>query len=320
MTKAIQRGFKSALANWQISAWIYALNVLFALGFAMAFKNVLSAEFAYRDVSTRLLDGFDFTFLSDLNYASGSVGSLMAMLGWLVAGYALVSVFLSGGAIATLWRDKFSAPEFFADSARYVGRFLALAVLFGLTLLAPLIAFGIFSAIGRAMAERAASEAPVVVWTLVGLGVAGLKALYFYLIFEVAKFEVVTENASPFKAFAAAFKLVTRQMAAFYGILFAFLFVVGAIALSLHALAPEGKSAAGAFALALTQQVFVACRVFLRVASMGALLAKHQEMKTKKESADGDATQSPTARLPEPMGQPAESGSDADVGAEQERK
>ncbi|MCS6989916.1 MAG: hypothetical protein NZM06_10420 [Chloroherpetonaceae bacterium] len=317
MTKAIQRGFKGALSVWQASAWIYAINLLFALGFAMAFKNILSEEFANRDVSARLLEGFDFTFLSDLNYASLSVSSLMAMLGWLVVGYALVSVFLSGGVIATLLRGTFSAPDFFADSARYVGRFLALAVLFGLALLAPLIAFSIFLAIGRAMAESATSEAPLVIWTIVGIAIAFLKGAYFYLVFEVAKFEVVTENASPFRAFASALKIVTRHLASFYGILFAFLVIVSLIALLLHALAPEGKSGAGVFALALTQQAFVASRAFLRVASIGGLLWNYQDAKPKKELSPSGAQVSPSL---EPTTQVAESQSDAEIKAESESK
>lgn len=76
MTNAIQSGLKRASTQWQLAALVYAINVVFALGLAIAFKDVLSDEFATRNVSSRLIEGFDFTFLSDLNYASASLSSL----------------------------------------------------------------------------------------------------------------------------------------------------------------------------------------------------------------------------------------------------
>jgi len=277
MIQAIQTGIKRALTQWQLTVLLYAINLVFALGLALAFKNLLADEFALRDVSSRLVEGFDFTFLSDLNYASASISSLLKIFNWFLVGYVLISVFLSGGIIASLRRGVFSFPDFFADSARYVGRFIVLGFFFALTWLVPLIAFAIFSAIGNAQSESAISEVPMVLWTVAGVGIAAIKLAFFYLVFEVAKFEVVSEAMKPFQAFISAFKIVLKNFVSLFGILLVFLLCVGVIGLVLHVIAPKGETGAGVFALVLMQQVLVVSRVFLRVATVGGLLEKYHE-------------------------------------------
>ncbi len=277
MIHAIQTGIKRATTHWQLTVLLYAINLVFALGLALAFKNLLADEFALRDVSSRLVEGFDFTFLSDLNYASASISSLFKIFNWLFVGYVVMSVFLSGGIIASLRRDAFSFPDFFADSARYVGRFIVLGFFFALTWLVPILVVAIFSAIGNAQSESAISEVPMVLWTLVGIGIASIKLAFFYLIFEVAKFEVVSEAMMPFQAFVNAFKIVLKNFVSLFGIVLVFLVLVGAIGGVLHLLAPKGETGAGVFALVLMQQVLVASRVFFRVATVGGLLEKYHE-------------------------------------------
>lgn len=277
MIKAIQTGLKRAQTQWQLSVVAYAVNLVFALGFALAFKNLLADEFALRDVSARLLDGFDFTFLSDMSYGSASISSLLKMLNWLIVGYVVMSVFLSGGIIASLRQERFSMPDFFADCARYVGQFIVLALLFGLTWFVPILVVAMFSAIGSAQAESANSEVPMVIWTVAGIGIAAVKLAFFYLVFEVAKFEVVSESLKPLRAFASGFKIVLRNFATLFGIVLGFLAVVGVIGGVLHLLAPKGETPLGVFMLVLMQQVLVFSRVFLRVATVGGLLEKYQE-------------------------------------------
>ncbi len=312
MIQSIQTGLKRAQTHWQVSVIVYAVNLVFALGFALAFKNVLADEFAFRDVSKRLLEGFDFTFLSDMSYASASISSLLKMLNWLMVGYLVMSIFLSGGIIASLLREKFSFPDFFADSARYVGRFIVLGLLFAPTLLVPILVIVIFSAIGNAQSESAISEVPLVIWTAAGIGIALIKLAFFYLVFEVAKFEVVCESLKPFQAFVSAFKIVLKHFAAFFGIVLVFLAFVGAIGGVLHVLAPKGETGAGVFALALMQQALVASRVFLRVATVGALLKTYQDIRAVlAEQVPLEHIQTPTEtpaiHAEEPTQQPKES-------------
>ncbi len=280
MIQAIQTGIKRASTHWQLTVLLYAINLVFALGLALAFKNLLADEFALRDVSSRLVEGFDFTFLSDLNYASASISSLLKIFNWLLVGYVVMSVFLSGGMIASLRRDSFSFPDFFADSARYVGRFIVLGFFFALTWLVPIFVIVIFSAIGNAQSQGAMSEVPMVLWTVAGIGIAAIKLAFFYLVFEVAKFEVVSEQMKPLQAFVSAFKIVLKNFLVLFGITLFFLLCVGVIGLVLHGLAPKGETGAGVFALVLMQQVLVASRVFFRVATVGGLLEKYHAFKT----------------------------------------
>jgi hypothetical protein len=277
MIKAIQTGLKCAQTQWQLSVVVYTVNLVFALGFALAFKNLLADEFALRDVSARLLDGFDFTFLSDMNYGSASISSLLKMLNWLIVGYVVMSVFLSGGIIASLRRAEFSFPDFLADSAQYVGRFIVLGLFFALTLLMPILVIGIFSTIGNIQSESAISEVPTALWTAAGIGIAMIKLAFFYLVFEVAKFEVVCESLKPFQAFVSALKIVLRNFISLFAIVLGFLAVVGLIGIVLHLLTPKGQTPLGIFVFVLMQQVLVFSRVFLRVATVGGLLEKYQE-------------------------------------------
>lgn len=277
MIDAIQTGFKRAKTHWQVSVIVYAVNLVFALGFALAFKNVLADEFARRDISSRLMEGFDFTFLADMSYASASISSLLQTLNWFVVGYIIMSIFLSGGIIASLRREQFSLPDFFADSARYVGRFIVLGLCFLLTLLVPVLVVAIFSAIGTSQSESAISEVPAMIWTTVGIGIALIKLAFFYLVFEVAKFEVVTESMKPFPAFVSAFKIVLKKIPTFFVIMLVFFAFFGAIGGILHVLAPKGETGGSVFVMALMQQALVVSRVFLRVATVGGLLSKYEQ-------------------------------------------
>ncbi|MGQ9804842.1 MAG: hypothetical protein ACUVRP_02035 [Chlorobiales bacterium] len=277
MIDAIQTGLKRAKTHWQVSVIVYAVNLVFALGFALAFKNVLADEFARRDVSSQLMEGFNFTFLSDMSYANASISSLLQTLNWFVVGYIIMSIFLSGGIITSLRREQFSLPDFFADSARYVGRFIVLAVLFAFTWLVPILAFIICSIIGSVQSKAAISEVPAVIWTTVGIGIALIKLAFFYLVFELAKFEVVTESMKPIQAFVSAFKIVFKNFPSLFGIVVVFLALIGAIGGILHVLAPKGETGAGVFVMALMQQALVVSRVFLRVATVGGLMSKYED-------------------------------------------
>jgi hypothetical protein len=277
MIKSIQTGLRRAQTHWQVSVIVYAVNLVFALGFAIAFKNLLADEFAMRDVSSRLVEGFDFTFLSDMSYANASIASLLKLLNWLIVGYVVMSVFFSGGIIATLRREAFSFPDFFADSARYVGRFIVLGLCFAPTLLLPILVVVAFSTIGGTQSDNAVSEVPVVIWTVAGIGIAAITLAFFHLVFEVAKFEVASESMKPFRAFVSAFKIVFKNFPSFFGIVVVFLALIGAIGGVLHLLAPTAETGVGIFVLVLMQQALVVSRVFLRVATIGGLMEKYQD-------------------------------------------
>ncbi len=110
---------------------LYLANLFTALLLALPFKDFLERSFENSKLPQNLLEGFDITVFSNLVYYNSSgLFALLGSLKWFILAYFLLSIFLSGGIIRVLNRDKFSNSAFFSGATFNFFRFLGLSILF----------------------------------------------------------------------------------------------------------------------------------------------------------------------------------------------
>jgi hypothetical protein len=279
MMRALQQGLVRSAQNWRMNLLIYVFNLAFAAIFALAFRSVVSGEFEMRDVSARLLDGFDFTFLSDMRYAQASITSLSSVILWLILFYAIFGIFISGGVIASIQRNAaFSLSFFFSNAAAYSGKFMQIASVFSALCLVPILIISGFSFAGQSASQSSMSETPLMIWTIIGAGLAFLTGSYFYLVVEYAKFGIIFEDLKIFKALKRGFEMVSKHFPAVFGVFLSFAGLLFFLIVVFNALVPKAQSGGGVLMMFIIQQAFILGRVFLRNSLIGSELAIYESL------------------------------------------
>jgi len=150
---------------------LYALNVLFAVPLAMAWRSALDAGLGRSMDSAILMNGLDFSVLQDfMNLHREALSAVLSQVTWAVLTYMLLNTFLSGGILTILKspNNKFTASTFFAGCATYFGRFLRLFILFAVVLVVVgLITALLCGFLAQALTANATSEISYL-WTTVG--------------------------------------------------------------------------------------------------------------------------------------------------------
>jgi hypothetical protein len=160
--RAFSSGLRRATAEPAMVLVLYFANLLMALPVAMAFRAVLQAGFGGSMSPSTLMEGLDFTTLSDFMINHGTdLSALFRQLSWLMIVSMLLNAFLAGGVLTVLKdsRGKYTATSFFGGCGAYLGRFLRLFALFVVVLLlVSLIVGTIVGLLADALIESANSE------------------------------------------------------------------------------------------------------------------------------------------------------------------
>lgn len=136
MISIIKSAFFAGLKHWKIVLLIYLLQLLLAVPLAMQVWHVLEASIGNSLEINKLLPGYDHTVISDfLKVHGGSITPLIGQLRWVLAIWALASVFINGGLLFTLVRRSPNWLSFWTGGATYFSRFLKIALIFMLLLL-----------------------------------------------------------------------------------------------------------------------------------------------------------------------------------------
>lgn len=178
---AYQHGLSQAIRHKRMIGVIYLVHFLLALSLALQAGRVIDAAIGHSLAAHKLLSGYDHTILYDmLRTHGGQVSGIVAQIGPLLVVYLLISVCLRGGILAALRQPsgRFRMRTFWEGCWEYAGRFIrlnfvmwilelgaislvafgAVAIItqsigpgftdrgiFGLTLVASLIAFGLIA-------------------------------------------------------------------------------------------------------------------------------------------------------------------------------
>ena len=136
---SLKSGLARAWSTKRLLLVLYLANLLVGLSVALPLRKVLLGFGGSSLAGSELVHGVTVDFLAELITANRAAAP--ALVGMLVFGSAaswLLSLFLSGGALAILAGDgRYRADEFWGAAAKFFGRFLRLT-LWSILLLAVL--------------------------------------------------------------------------------------------------------------------------------------------------------------------------------------
>jgi hypothetical protein len=291
MINAFKSGLRLTLRNWRMNLVVYAFNIGLTLIVALALRGSLSGELATRNISPRMLQGFDVTVLADFLYAQANLSQLFGIAFSVLLFYLVFSVFISGGVLGVLRQDlkqdgTFSLSQFFGDSGKYAMRFAVLFGLFLAALLVPILGFAAFAIAASVIDKSATSEIPLATLYFVGLGVALVLFAYVQMIFDYAKFVVVEKNEKAFNALAAGIKVVFKNFLTVSGIYVLCVVVLAAVMLAYFALNVDANSAGKVAAVFFLQQILIVGRVFCRTLFLASELSFYESRPTPAAKPD----------------------------------
>ena len=189
---------------------------------------------------------------------------------WIGAAYLLLWLFLSGGIIDRLARDRpIRSHGFFAACGVYFGRFLRLAPLIALAYYALFryVHPWLFDDLYQRVTRELSVERTAFLWRLALYAVFGLLLAAVNMLFDYAKVRAVVEDRrSMIGAVAAAARFLKRNAAAAVTLYFLngllFLAVLALYALAAPGAGPSGPLMWAGFAVS---QLYLAARLWVRL-------------------------------------------------------
>lgn len=269
--KAYIGGFQKAAKSPRMLFILYATNILMALLLALPFMGFMKNSLGNSKLLENVLQGFDFTVFSNLMfYHADGIAVILGNIKWLLLAFFTLSIFLTGGIIRTLNKEKFTTSQFFAGAAYNFFRFLGLSliiifvqIIFALLVYVPMVM--ILDSIGQGAEYTELSYYYVVIGAFV---LHLLIFLFISMIGDYAKFYLVLNDSfNIFKGFWKGVRYVFKNFLKTY-FLYLFLLFIPAVIMYIYLyLEKDIKMATGVGILIVfaMQQAFVFLRNFLRV-------------------------------------------------------
>ncbi len=270
LPKAYIKGFSRAVKSPRLIFILYLSNFLTALLIALPFRGYLQRSFGKSKLFENLLNGFDYTAFSNLLYYNKEgLISILDSVFWFMLAYFVLSIFLGGGIIRILHRDKYSNAEFFSGATFNFFRFAALSVIFiAIQILVAVAIYVPLTLILDDLHNKLVSEIVFYYW------ISGAVLLHLFLfllvsmIGDYSKFYLEIKNSfNIFKGFWKGIKYVFTHFAKTY-FLYLFLLFLPAVVMYVYLYFEKDIKMAmgvGIITVFAMQQGFVLLRMFLRV-------------------------------------------------------
>jgi hypothetical protein len=304
VTQAWRDGLRRVRRAPALIVGLWSATVLLALPMALVLRGTIAAHLGASLAAERAADGMNFDWWNEFLAQTGGLGqtfvpsilgfaavlrnvstiadgpSLPLAIAAVVFGNTLLSLFLLGGVLDRLARDRrVGASGFFATCGRFAFRFVRLGVLAALIYWAlfdwlhPLLLDTIYGRLTRDLTvERTAFLYRLTLYLLFAIPLAAVN-----LWFDYAKVRMVVEDRrSAFGALAASARFIRRHPGATLGLYLlnalAFLLVLGAYAL----VAPGAWSGGWVLVGFAIAQVYIALRVAARLLFAASQIALFQ--------------------------------------------
>ncbi|MBN1253364.1 MAG: hypothetical protein JXR51_03195 [Bacteroidales bacterium] len=268
--KAYIGGFRQAFRSPRMILILYFANILTALILALPFMGFLKSGFANSDIISNLINDFDFTAFSNLFYYHGDgIKAILGGIKWLILIYFVISIFLTGGILRTLNKEKFTTSNFFAGAAYNFFRFLGLnLIMIAVQIIFILIVYIPMTFIMKHFSATVSSEITLYYIFFSAFTLHLLFFLFISMIGDYAKFYLVLENSfNIFKGFWKGVKYVFQNFLKTY-VLYLILLFLPAVVMYLYIYIEKDIKMAteiGILIVFLLQQAFILLRVILRI-------------------------------------------------------
>ena len=302
---ALRDGIRRVNGAPVIVACVFVATLAIALPFSIVLRESLRASFGHSlaaneaargvnhewwtEYSSRA-SGLESTFTTSTIGFAAVLDNLSALVDrerrpgaivWIGAAYLLLWLFLSGGIIDRLARNRpIRSHGFFAACGVYFGRFLRLAPLIALTYYALFryVHTWLFDDLYPGVTRELSVERTAFMWRLALYAVFGLLLAAVNMLFDYAKVRAVVEDRrSMIGAVAASVRFLKRNAAAAVTLYFlnGLLFVA---VVALYAMAAPGAGPAGPMMWAgiAVSQLYLAARLWVRLVFLASEVSLFQ--------------------------------------------
>jgi len=272
MLTIIQIAFRLTARHWQMSLFIFVINLIFGLIIAPQMYWQLEKEANHSMELDKLLNDFDFATFSDFMRQSGkTLRSLIPIASILGLVYFILNLFFAGGIIGKYCKanEDFRISDFLKDSKDYFLRYLLLfliqLIMFLIVVFLGGLIFFVFALIAEGGNERTyffALLIPFMIWIFLMTLVLNIG--------DFAKIIIYRNQSGVWDAFIDAFAYVFKNFKAvgIYWIMIGIFIVLSALYLLLDAYIGmvSGLLIAVMFVI---QQAFIFGRIYIRNWMMG---------------------------------------------------
>lgn len=278
LIKSYQSGWKKVWKNKRMWALLYLLNFVFALLSAVPFSGFLSKSLGHTLATSNMLDGFDYTFISDLMREYGSGFSVVMNLSMgIILLFFVFSIFWMGGILSILKRaeNDYSFKKFWQGSAFYFWRLIRLTFYFTFLQAVILGIFGfIFISMGVSPFE-VESEVEVIQRIMIISPIYLFFATIIFMIQDYAKIHIVHQETKwIFQPIKNAFSFVVKNFRKCFGLyllniltFFTFFGIYWILSNSFHS-----NSTPTIALLFLIGQAFIFSRIAVKLLNLGSAM------------------------------------------------
>jgi len=269
-------GITATFKRTKILFLLYIFTLLFALTAALPFKSAIANDIDSSMAAFKLLKDFDYpTYTNFMHLFGNTIKPLYKVALFLGVFYTIFSVFFSGGIISSFVNKEKSASlsKFWADSWTYLSRFFRLFIyILILQIIVALLVFFPVAAIISSINSSIQSEATYFYIAITGVIIYLFLLTIIILISDYTKIMMINDKAlRPFRTMIRSFAYVFRHFFSVYGM--NLLFIISGIILFIIYFFISDKvgmtSGFTIFVMFLIQQLFIICRLFLKISVYG---------------------------------------------------
>jgi hypothetical protein len=264
-------GFRNSIKFAKLIFLIYCFNLILALIVVIPFRSTLAAGFGQSMLPDTLLNGFDFTSISEfMRLDSNKIAGFFVQVKWIVMLYLFLNIFFAGGILASIINnEKYGLRSFIDGCLNYAFRFLKLFIYMAIfQILVAVIVYLPLVLIMKATAKTVDSES-----TQFYIGLAGfLVHLFLFSILLMVsyytKIRIVAEDSK--KVFKYIFKSVRFVFSHFLSVFPLIILLVVSLAILIclffflnHIIGTS--TGLTILIMFIIQQGFIFSRVFIRI-------------------------------------------------------
>lgn len=220
--KPYRSGWKKVWKNKKMWVLLYLLNFVFALLSAVPFSGFLSKSIGHSLANTNMLNGFDYTFISDLLREYGSGFSVIMNLSMgIILLFFIFSIFWMGGILSILKNEEndYSFQKFWQGSAFYFWKLTRLTFYF---IFFQIVILGFFAFIFLQQGVspfEIESEISIIKSAMILLPIYLFFATIIFMIQDYAKIHIIHDDAKLiFQSIKNAFLFVLTNFRKCFGL------------------------------------------------------------------------------------------------------
>jgi len=283
--KPYRSGWKKVWKNKKMWVLLYLLNVVFALLSAVPFLGFLSESVGHTLANSKMLDGFDYTFISDLMREYGSGLSVILNLSkGIILLFFLFSIFWMGGILSILKNEEndYSFRKFWQGSAVYFWKLIRLTFYFTFFQIVILGFFAFLFLQQGVSPFEVESEVSIIKSIMILLPIYLLSATIFFMIQDYAKIHIVhDETKFIFQPIKNAFRFVFKNFRKCFG-LYLLNLLTFAVFFSIYWILSNSfnsNSTPTITLLFLIGQTFIFSRIAVKLLNLGSAMELFQTLK-----------------------------------------